>query len=121
MTVLDVLCEKILGEKDFANKAEIKYRIYVLESLKDLKMDAYKVSDIEAFTKHQKCFSFLLNLLVTSDLEPWKARKLDEYLRRIANKYNFFSKQRDYGKSFEHDADLITAEWYQTRQTIIKI
>ena len=122
MTILD----KLIANKEMVNNisilTELNYRIFVLQSLKDLK-SAATLSTLDECSKHFKevnrIKNFMLDDSLVTDQEAFINIQEDAFY--IFRQFNVLRKVNVYKSDIIKAIDTFTKKWYLYRQEVIAL
>lgn len=123
MTILD----KLIANKEMVNNisilTELNYRIFVLQSLKDLKSAAATLSTLDECSKHFKEVNrikhFMLDDSLVTDQEAFINIQEDAFY--IFRQFNVLRKVNVYKSDIIKSIDTFTKKWYLYRQEVIAL
>lgn len=123
MTILD----KLIANKEMVNNisilTELNYRIFVLQSLKDLKSAAAILSTLDECSKHFKevnrIKNFMLDDSLVTDQEAFINIQEDSFY--IFRQFNVLRKVNVYKSDIIKAIDTFTKKWYLYRQEVIAL
>lgn len=123
MTILD----KLIANKEMVNNisilTELNYRIFVLQSLKDLKSVAATLSTLDECSKHFKevnrIKNFMLDDSLVTDQEAFINIQEDAFY--IFRQFNVLRKVNVYKSDIIKAIDTFTKKWYLYRQEVIAL
>lgn len=123
MTILD----KLIANKEMVNNisilTELNYRIFVLQSLKDLKSAAATLSTLDESSKHFKevnrIKNFMLDDSLVTDQEAFINIQEDAFY--IFRQFNVLRKVNVYKSDIIKSIDTFTKKWYLYRQEVIAL
>lgn len=123
MTILD----KLIANKEMVNNisilTELNYRIFVLQSLKDLKSAAATLSTLDKCSKHFKevnrIKNFMLDDSLVTDQEAFINIQEDAFY--IFRQFNVLRKVNVYKSDIIKSIDTFTKKWYLYRQEVIAL
>lgn len=123
MTILD----KLIANKEMVNNisilTELNYRIFVLQSLKDLKSAAATLSTLDEYSKHFKEVNrikhFMLDDSLVTDQEAFINIQEDAFY--IFRQFNVLRKVNVYKSDIIKAIDTFTKKWYLYRQEVIAL
>lgn len=123
MTILD----KLIANKEMVNNisilTELNYRIFVLQSLKDLKSAVATLSTLDECSKHFKevnrIKNFMLDDSLVTDQEAFINIQEDAFY--IFRQFNVLRKVNVYKSDIIKAIDTFTKKWYLYRQEVIAL